>query len=124
MPKLCHNRLRKGAMMNVPAPHGPRISRAQYEAIRANGIASGAALARKWRVEAVGRDYPLHLSRAGPAVAGEWYVISDGVRHKATAAQARVLDRVGHYGVHAIGPIYASASSAEPDPSGLGCPPE
>lgn len=107
--------------MNVPAPQGPRISRAQYEAIRANEIASCAALARKWRVEAVGRDYP-YLNRAGPAVAGEWYVISDGVRHKATAAQARVLDRVGHYGVHAIGPIYASASSAELDPSGPDSP--
>lgn len=30
-----------------------------------------AALAAKWQVDAVGRDYRLHLSRAGPAVAGE-----------------------------------------------------
>lgn len=105
-------------MMNAPAPQGPWISRAQYEAIRAKEIASCVALARKWRVEAVGRDLPLYLSRAGPAVAGEWYVIRDGVRHKTSAGQARVLDHVGHYGVHAIGPIYASASSAEPTHQG------
>jgi len=103
-------------MMDAPAVQGLRISRAQYEAIRANETASCAALASKWGVEAVGPDY--HLSRAGPAVAGEWYVIRDGLRHKTTAAQAQVLDRVGYYDVHAIGPIYASASSTEPDPSG------
>jgi hypothetical protein len=108
-------------MMNALAPKGPRISRAQYEAIGANEMASCAALAKKGRVESAGRDYPW-LSGAGAAVAGEWYVISYGVRHKATAAQARVLDRVGYYGVHTIGPIYVSASSAEPDPSGPGSP--
>jgi len=105
-------------MMDTLATQGPGISHAQYEAIRANETASCAALARKWGVEAVGRDYPLYLSRADLAVAGEWYVIRDTVRRKATAAQSRTLDRVGHYGVHAIGPIYASQSSIEPDPSG------
>lgn len=105
-------------MMDAPAMQGPPISRAQYEAIRANETTSCTALARKWGVEAVGRDYPLYLSRAGTAVAGEWYVIRDGVRRKAAAAQVRALDRVGHCGVHAIGPVYANAPSIEPDPSG------
>ena len=47
------------------------VSRAQYEAIRACEKAACAALAAKWQVDAVGRDYPLHLSRAGAAIAGE-----------------------------------------------------
>jgi hypothetical protein len=93
-----------------PAPH---ISRAEYEAIRARENASCKALAAKWGAEAVGRDYPLHLSRAGPAVAGEWFVIRQGVRCKTTAAQARKLNRVGRYGVHAIGPIYATEASTK-----------
>jgi hypothetical protein len=57
----------------------------------------------KWRVNAVGRDYPLHPSRAGPAIAGAWYVIRKGTGQKATVAQGRELDRVGGYRVHAIG---------------------
>lgn len=93
-----------------PAPH---ISGAEYEALRSRENASCAALAVKWGVEAVGRDYPLHLSRAGPAVAGEWYVIRERVRRKTTAAQARKLNRVGRYGVHAIGPIYATEASTK-----------
>jgi hypothetical protein len=93
-----------------PALH---ISRAEYKALRARENASCAALAIKWGVEAVGRDYPLHLSRAGPAVAGEWYVIRERVRRNTTAAQARKLNRVGRYGVHAIGPIYATEASTK-----------
>ncbi|MGB6287382.1 MAG: hypothetical protein WBG18_23705 [Xanthobacteraceae bacterium] len=53
------------------------------------------------------------LSRAGPAVAGERYIIRKGVRCKPNAAQARELDRVGSYGVYAIGPIYGTKASAE-----------
>jgi hypothetical protein len=84
------------------------VSRAQYEVIRAGEKTACAALAAEWQVDAVGRDYPLHLSRAGPAIAGEWYVIRKGIGRKATAAQERELDRVGGYGVHAIGPFYAA----------------
>ena len=98
-------------MIDASAVQLPHISRAQYEAIRQSENASCAALASKWGVEAVGRDYPLHLSRAGPAVAGEWYVICKGMRREATAAQARDLERVCRYGVHAIGPIYATVAS-------------
>lgn len=100
--------------MHASQAQPPVNSRAQYLAIRARENASCAVLASKWAVQAVGRDYPLHLSRAGPAAVGDWYVIRDGVHRKATAAQARDLDRVGYYGVHAIGPIYANASSTEP----------
>lgn len=91
----------------------PRLSRAEYLAVRAREDVSCAALATKWGVEAVGRGYPLLLSRAGPAVAGEWYIIRKGVRCKPNAAQARELDRVGSYGVYAIGPIYGTKASAE-----------
>lgn len=101
-------------MMVVPADQPPRVSAAQYEAIRAKETASCAVLARKWGVEAVGRDYP-YLSRAGPAVAGEWYVIRNGARRRATPAQSRILDDVGYYGVHAIGPVYVSVASDVPD---------
>jgi hypothetical protein len=89
------------------------VSRAEYEAIRAREKAACAALAVEWQVDAVGRDYPLHLSRAGPAVAGEWYIIRKGVRRKATAAQERELDRVGSYDVRAIGPFYAAEASTK-----------
>jgi len=88
----------------------PPASRGPYDAMRARENAACAALAHNWGVEAVGRDYPLHLSRAGPAVAGEWYVIRNGKRCKASAAQAGDLDRVCRYGVHAIGPIYAATA--------------
>lgn len=93
------------------------ISRLQYEAIRANEAAVCRELASKWGVEVVGRDYP-YLSRAGPAFAGDWYVICNGVRRKPTAAQMQDLERVGHHGVHAIGPIYANVSSTGPSSSG------
>lgn len=84
------------------------LSRAEYEAIRARERASCAALAAKWGVDAVGRDCPLYLSPAGPGLAGEWYVIDKGMRRKATASQARELNRVASHGVHAIGPVYAT----------------
>jgi hypothetical protein len=84
-----------------------QLSRTEYEAMRTRENAACAALAAKWGMEAIGRDFPLHLSRAGPAIPGEWYIIRDGVRRKATAAQARDLDRVAGHGVHAFGPICA-----------------
>lgn len=79
-----------------------------YEAIRACERAACAALAAEWGVDAVGRDWPLYLSRVGADTAGEWYVIDKGVRRKATASQARKLNRVASQGVHAIGPVYAT----------------
>jgi len=57
-------------MRASPAPK-TRTSRAEYLVARAREDAFCAALATKWGVEAVGRDYPLLLSRAGPAVIGE-----------------------------------------------------
>ena len=100
--------------MDPASARAPRISRDQYDAVRARENAACAALAHKWGVEAVGRDYPLYLSRAGPSVAGEWYVVRNAERCKATAAQARDLDRVCRYGVHAVGPVYATAASKDP----------
>lgn len=85
-----------------------RLSRAEYEAIRSRERASCSALAAEWGVDAVGRDWPLYLSRAGLDIAGEWYVIDNGMRRKATRSQARELNRVAGHGVHAIGPIYAA----------------
>lgn len=84
-----------------------QISRAEYEAMRIRENAACAALAAKWGVEAIGRDFPLHLSRAGPAIPDEWYIIRDGVRRKTTAAQARELNLVASHGVYALGPICA-----------------
>jgi len=101
-------------MFMQPSPASkPHLSRAEYLSLRAREDASCAALATKWGVEGVGRDHPLFLSRAGPELAGEWYIIRKGVRCKPNAAQARQLNRVGSYGVHAIGPIYATKASAD-----------
>ncbi len=91
----------------------PHVSRTDYLTVRAREDASCAAFATKWGVEAVGRDHPLFLSRARSALAGEWCVIRKGIRCKPNAAQARQLNRVGSYGVHAIGPIYAAEASAD-----------
>ncbi len=99
-------------MQASPAPK-LHVSRTEYLAVRAREDASCAAFATKWGVEAIGRDHPLFLSRAGLALAGEWYVIRKGIRCKPNAAQARQLNRVGSYGVHAIGPIYAAKASAD-----------
>jgi hypothetical protein len=85
----------------------PIRTRVEFRAIRAQEDASCAALAVKWRIEAVGRDYPLYLTRAGDAVPGEWYLIRKGMRCKASRSQARELSRACSYGVYAIGPIRA-----------------
>ena len=72
-----------------------------------------AKLAKDWAVEAVGREYPRHVIRADGyrfVRAGKWYVIRDGERIRATAAQSRTLNTAGSaldtYG-H-IGPIAAT----------------
>ncbi len=100
--------------MDPSSAQSPRISRDQYEAVRTRENAACAVFAQEWGVDAVGRDYPLHLSRAGHAIAGEWYVIRNGERCKATTAQAGELDRVCRSGFHAIGPIYAATASKDP----------
>lgn len=72
-----------------------------------------AALAAKWGVEAVGRDYPRQAVRNGgyhfPRV-GKWYVVRAGERRPATAAQSRALNAAGSalttYG--SIGPVAAA----------------
>lgn len=71
-----------------------------------------AALAAKWGVEAVGRDYPRQVVRSGGyrfARAGKWYVVRAGERVPATAAQRRALNAAGSglttYG--SIGPVAA-----------------
>jgi hypothetical protein len=90
-------------------------SRANYETTRTVERISCAAIAAKWGVAAVGRDYPQYLSRTGADdMAGEWYVICNGARRKATASEARELDRAVAHGVHAIGPVYAAEASDPP----------
>lgn len=86
----------------------PIRTHVKFGAIRAQEEASCAALAAKWGIEAVGRDYPLYLTRAGDAVPGEWYVIRKGMRCKASRSQVRELSRVCSYGMYAIGPIRAA----------------
>jgi hypothetical protein len=86
-------------------------SRANYEAMRTRERISCAALAAKWGVVAIGRDCPRYLSRtSADDIAGDWYVICN-TRRKATASEARELDRVAGHGVHAIGPVYATEAS-------------
>lgn len=72
-----------------------------------------AALAAKWGVEAVGRQYPRHVVRSGGyrfVRAGKWYVVRAGERIPATAAQSRDLNAAGSaittYG--SIGPVAAA----------------
>lgn len=72
-----------------------------------------AALAAKWGVEAVGREYPRQITRADGyryTRAGKWYVVRGGERVSATAAQSRALNAAGSalttYG--SIGPVAAA----------------
>lgn len=72
-----------------------------------------AALASRWNVEAVGREYPRHVTRADGyrlVRRGKWYVVRAGERSFATAAQARALNAAGSsmstYG--SIGPVAAA----------------
>ena len=56
-----------------------------------------AAIARRWKADAVGRDYPHHVKRSDGyryIVAGNWYLIRQGKRIPANAAQARVLNAI------------------------------
>lgn len=96
-------------MENIPLM--AHLTREQYEAIRAREAATYAALAAAWGVEAVGRGYPSHHTRSNGyryMRPGRWYVIRDGERLPASAAQARALNRVGSHGVGQIGPVAAA----------------
>lgn len=71
------------------------------------------ALAAKWGVEAVGREYPHHVVRRNGyrfTRAGKWYVVRAGERVPATASQSRALNATGSaltlYG--SIGPVAAA----------------
>jgi hypothetical protein len=88
------------------------LTREQYDAIVAREIAACAALATKWGVEAIGRDYPAQVIRANGyrlVRAGKWYVVRAGERSPATASQARALNSTGvAHGVESVGPIAAT----------------
>ncbi len=62
--------------------------------MRTRESARYAELAAKWGVDAVGRDLPLYMSRAGPAVSGQWYAIRGGKRCKPTPVEVLELDRI------------------------------
>lgn len=91
------------------------LSATERRAERERMTAALAALAAEWGVDAVGREYPRHVTRSDGyrfARPGKWYVVRDGKRVPATAAQARRLNTAGSalsaYG--AIGPIAALAA--------------
>lgn len=87
-----------------------RMDIGEYHAQRERRYQAFAALARQWAVDAVGRGYPDHVTMAnGCRVVrvGKWYVVQDGKRIRATAAQARKLNAIGSESVGAIGPHFA-----------------
>lgn len=89
------------------------LTATEWQANQQRMTAALAALAAKWGVEAVGREYPRHVTRADGyrfTRAGKWYVLRAGERHPATAAQSRALNAAGSalttYG--SIGPVAAA----------------
>lgn len=68
-----------------------------------------AALAAKWDVEAVGRGYPRHVTRADGyrhVRRGKWYVVRAGERIRASASQSRALNAASALSAYgSIGPI-------------------
>ena len=98
--------------MHPPSPMA-HLSSGEYNAIIAEERQAAAKLASAWGVDAVGREYPRHVTRADGysyAKPGRWYVIVDGARCPATAAQSRALNRTGvAHGVCAVLPILAAA---------------
>lgn len=89
------------------------LSAAEWQANQERMTAALAALATALGVEAVGREYPRHVARRGGysfVRAGKWYVVRDGERVPATAAQSRQLRAAGSalttYG--SIGPVAAA----------------
>lgn len=93
-------------------PMMAHLGRAGYEAIRAQEKSAAAALATRWGVEAVGRQYPDRVTRSNGHTfmhPGKWYLVRNGSRVRATAAQARMLNATGvAHGVSAVGPIPAN----------------
>lgn len=71
------------------------------------------AIADKWGVVAIGREYPIHVQRRDGyrhPKAGAWYIIgADGEQRRANAAQARALNAVCETPYAKIGPIYATS---------------
>jgi hypothetical protein len=70
-----------------------------------------AALAAKWRVDAVGRDKPGEGNFPTSLAAlqyGRWYIVRDGKRVDASPVQATTMDLV--FGPHLglIGPVAAA----------------
>jgi len=83
----------------MPAGHRPKRER------------DLAALAAKWRVDAVGRDKPdrnvLPTSVAALQY-GKWYIVLDGERVDASPVQATTMDLVVGPRLGSIGPISAT----------------
>lgn len=90
------------------------LTAVERAALRAQQQQALATLAKEWAVEAVGRHYPTHHTRAGGyrfIRPGKWYVVRAGERVAASAAQSRELTRRagdlgGPYG--SIGPVAAA----------------
>ena len=84
---------------------------ADFEAARIRERESLAALASKWGVEAVGRRYPRHVTRANGyrlVRRGTCYVVIGGEWQDATSAQARQINALVFDPYASIGPIASS----------------
>lgn len=97
--------------MTYQYPPLAHLSCGEYEAICTRQRAAAAALAAKWGAESVGRGYPDRITRSNGYQfmrAGKWYIVRNGERVRATAAQARALNATGvGHGVEQVGPISA-----------------
>lgn len=106
--------------MTMHPPASPLLP-GQYQALVSAETARLAALASKWGVEAVGREYPVSTTHAGAGgyryvVKGKWYVVRVGQRQRASAAQARALNAatpVMGNGVGSIYPVMSRSSCAD-----------
>jgi hypothetical protein len=70
-----------------------------------------AALAAKWRVDAVGRDKPARDIVPASVAAlqyGRWYIVRDGKRVDASPVQATTMDLVAGPCQGSIGPVAAT----------------
>jgi hypothetical protein len=82
----------------MPAEHRPKRER------------DLAALAAKWRVDAVGRDKPERDNLPTSVAAlryGRWYIVLDGKRLDASPLQATTMDLVVGPRLGSVGPISA-----------------
>jgi hypothetical protein len=70
-----------------------------------------AALAAKWRVDAVGRGEPdtdILLTGVAALPYGRWYIVRDGKRIDASSVQATTMDLVVGPALGSLGPIAAT----------------